>query len=227
MNKIERPGGRRLPVKRGRPGRPSAARVEAINQALLGAARAEFYRSGYDGARVDAIAAAAGISKATLYDRYPTKEALLRAVVTDGVSTWLASWQPEGHPSSTDVRQRLKFRAGKLMERFCSGKLENLDQLVSSGPSMQELRRMRHEVGHQRMVEVMAQDIIDANDERSMSARAATEVAEMLMAMLSGWWRSQIELGAVKLEEGLAFAEHAVDVLFDGRMSWSRTKSAR
>lgn len=224
----ERVSGRRTTAKRGRPGRPSAARVQAINQALLSAARVEFYRSGYEGARVDTIAAAAGISKATLYDRYPTKEALLRAVVTDGVSTWLAGWQPEGDLASSDARQRLKFRARKLMQRFCSGKLETLEQLFSSGgPSMRELRRMRHEVGHERMVQVMVQDIVDANLEHAMSSRAATEVAEMLMAMLSGWWRSQQEVGSVKLEEGLAFADHAVDVLFDGRSSWNSTKSGR
>ena len=49
----------------------------------------------------------------------------------------------------------------------------------------------------------------------------------MLMAMLAGWWAAQQELGAVELEEGLAYADHAVDVLLDGRSAWSRAKSAR
>jgi len=227
MNKKERTGLRRGSVKRGQPGRPSAARIQAINQVLLSTARAEFYRSGYEGARVDTIAAAAGISKATLYDRYPTKEALLRAVVTEGVSAWLASWEPDSDPSSSDVRQRLKFWARKLMQWYCSGELELLEQLFSSGPSMQELRRMRHEIGHKRIIQVMAQDIINASSGRSMSPRAATQVAEMLMAMLSGWWRAQQELGAAKIEDALAFADHAVDVLFDGRPSWKRARSVR
>ena len=216
---------RRVLAKRG-PGRPTAGRIEAINQALLVAARTEFHRSGYEGARVDTIAAMAGISKATLYDRYPTKEALLRAVVTDGTTTWLASWQPDGDSApSDDVRLRLKYRAGKLMQWYCSGKLEMLERLFSSGPSMQELRLMRHEVGHNRIIQVVVQDIVDASTDHSISPRSATLIAEMLMAMLAGWWSAQQELGPVKLEEALAFADHAVDVLFDGRSAWSRAKS--
>jgi AcrR family transcriptional regulator len=217
---------RRVLAKRG-PGRPTAGRIEAINQALLVAARTEFYRSGYEGARVDTIAAKAGISKATLYDRYPTKEALLRAVVTDGTTTWLASWQPDGDSAPSDVRLRLKYRARKLMQWYCSGKLEVLERLFSSGPSMQELRRMRHEIGHKRIIQVMVQDIIDASTDGLISPRSATLIAEMLMAMLAGWWAAQQELGAVKLEEALAYADHTVDVLFDGRSAWSRAKSAR
>jgi TetR/AcrR family transcriptional repressor of mexJK operon len=214
---------RRVLAKRG-PGRPTAGRIEAINQALLVAARTEFHRSGYEGTRVDTIAAMAGVSKATLYDRYPTKEALLRAVVTDGTTTWLASWQPDGDSAPSDVRQRLKYRARKLMRWYCSGKLEMLERLFSSGPSMQELRRMRHEVGHMRIVQVMVQDIIDASTDHPISPESAPLIAEMLMAMLAGWWAAQQELGPVKLEDGLAYADHAVDVLLDGRSAWSRAK---
>jgi len=223
----KRSGLRRGAANRGQPGRPSAARIQAINQALLSAARAEFYRSGYESARVDTIAAAAGISKATLYDRYPTKAALLRAVVSEGVTAWLASWEPDTDPSSSNVRQRLKFRARKLMQWYCSGELELLEQLFSSGPSMRELRRMRHEVGHKRIIDVMAKDIVNASSRRLLPTRAATQMAEMLMATLAGWWHAQRELGVAKIEDALPFADHAVDVLFDGRPAWNRAGSVR
>jgi AcrR family transcriptional regulator len=226
MKKTGSTAARRASAKGG-PGRPTAARIEAINQALLVAARTEFHRSGYEGARVDTIAAMAGISKATLYDRYPTKEALLRAVVTDGTTTWLASWQPDADSAPSDARLRLKYRARKLMQWYCSGKLEMLERLFSSGPSMQELRRMRHEVGHTRTIQVIVQDIIEASTDHSISPRSATLIAEMLMAMLAGWWKAQQELGAVKLEEALVYADHAIDVLLDGRSAWNRAKSAR
>jgi hypothetical protein len=48
---------------------------------------------------------------------------------------------------------------------------------------------------------------------------------EMLMAMLSGWWQAQQELGPAKIEDALALADHAVDVRFDGRPSWNRAGS--
>lgn len=48
---------------------------------ILAAARAQFLERGYDGASIDPITAAAGVSKPTVYAHFPTKEALLEAVV--------------------------------------------------------------------------------------------------------------------------------------------------
>jgi TetR/AcrR family transcriptional repressor of mexJK operon len=185
-------------------------------------ARKEFRSSGYESARMEVIAAAAGISKGTLYDRYPTKEALLRAVIAERVATWSEEWEPDGASVSTDLRERLKQRAGRLMEYYCSGKLEFLERLFTSSPSMDELRRMRYEVGHQRTVQVIAQDIIDLTPGQPLPPRTAMQLAEMLMGILYGWWRTHQEIRRVTREEGLAFANHAVDVLFDGRFAWRK-----
>jgi AcrR family transcriptional regulator len=60
-----------------RPGRPRDARVEAV---VLDAARAVLAEKGFAGATVEAIATRAGVGKATIYRRWPTREALLVAV---------------------------------------------------------------------------------------------------------------------------------------------------
>jgi AcrR family transcriptional regulator len=192
---------------------------------MLIAARAEFKRSGYEGARMEAIAAAAGVSKATLYDRYPTKDALLRAVIADRVATWSEDWDAGGGPVPSDLRHRLKHRAHKLMQYYCSGKLQLLERLFTSGPSMKQLRRMRHEVGHQRTVQVIAQDIIEGTGDQSIPPRAAIRVAEMLMSMLYGWWRTHQEIRRVTRAEAFAYADQAVDILFDGRAAWAAAES--
>jgi TetR/AcrR family transcriptional repressor of mexJK operon len=204
------------------PGRPTAARIEAINRAILTEARKEFRSSGYEGARMEVIAATAGISKGTLYDRYPTKEALLRAVIAERVATWSEEWEPDGASVSNDLRERLKQRARRLMEYYCSGKLEFLERLFTSSPAMDELRRMRYEVGHQRTVRVISQDILDRTPGQPIQPRTAMQLAEMLMGILYGWWRTHQEIRRVTREEGLAFADHAVDILFDGRSAWGR-----
>jgi TetR/AcrR family transcriptional repressor of mexJK operon len=208
-------------VRKPGPGRPSAARTEEINREILSQARKEFKRSGYERARMDVIATAAGVSKGTLYDRYPTKEALLRAVITERVATWSQDWQPEG-PAPADLRERLKQRARRLIEYYCSDKLESLERLFTGGPSMNELRRMRHEVGHQRTIQIIAQDIIDATTDQPMQPLSAMQLAELLMGMLYGWWRMHREVRQVSREEGLAFADHAIDILFEGRSAWTR-----
>jgi TetR/AcrR family transcriptional regulator of autoinduction and epiphytic fitness len=50
---------------------------------MLEAAIAEFQRSGYDGASMDAIATAAGVSKRTLYNHFTSKEALFRSLAEE------------------------------------------------------------------------------------------------------------------------------------------------
>jgi TetR/AcrR family transcriptional repressor of mexJK operon len=203
------------------PGRPTAARVEAISRAILIEARDEFFRSGFEGARMDTIAEAAGVSKSTLYERYPTKQALLSAVIAVHVATWAQDWEEKGGPVPTDLRQRLKHRARSLMEYYCSGRLEILERLFTSSPSMDELRRLRHEVGHQRIAQVIAQEIISGTRDEAIQPQTATRIAEMLMGTLYGWWRAQLEIRRVSREEALAYADHAVDVLFEGRAAWA------
>jgi TetR/AcrR family transcriptional regulator of autoinduction and epiphytic fitness len=66
--------------ERRRPGRPVSKEKQS---ALLEAAIAEFQKHGYEGASIDAIAAEAGISKRTLYNHFPSKEALFRSLVEE------------------------------------------------------------------------------------------------------------------------------------------------
>jgi AcrR family transcriptional regulator len=62
------------------PGRPPKAEVAARLQHILRVASAEFVNRGYADASVSRIAADAGVSKKTIYARYPNKDALLMAV---------------------------------------------------------------------------------------------------------------------------------------------------
>jgi TetR/AcrR family transcriptional repressor of mexJK operon len=209
------------------PGRPTAARVEAINRAILTAAREEFRHSGFEAARMEAIAAAAGVSKGTIYDRYPTKQALLRSVIARAVAVWTGDWEPDGGSIPFDLRARLKHRAHKLMQYYCSGKFDLLERLFAGGPRMSDLRRMRHEVRHRRTIQVIAQDIMEKTRDRRIPPKAATALAEMLMGTLHGWWVMHQEVRRVSREEAMAFADHAIDVLFEGRSAWGHILSPR
>lgn len=62
-------------------GRPTAKRAAALRQTLINTASALMLARGYDGASIDAIATAAGVSKRTLYSRFSSKELLLREVL--------------------------------------------------------------------------------------------------------------------------------------------------
>lgn len=50
---------------------------------ILGAARQVFAEKGFDGARVDAIAAAAGVNKSLIYYYFKSKDEILNTIITD------------------------------------------------------------------------------------------------------------------------------------------------
>jgi len=66
-------------------------RKEARPQELLDAALSLFSEKGFAGTRSEEVAAAAGVSKGTLYLYYPSKEELLKAVIRDRVSAEIQS----------------------------------------------------------------------------------------------------------------------------------------
>jgi AcrR family transcriptional regulator len=71
MNIVRRRGG----------GRPTREEAEALTRRLLDSARSTFARKGVANTSMEEIAAELGISKHTLYRRYPNRQALLEAVV--------------------------------------------------------------------------------------------------------------------------------------------------
>src|SRR5437870_4181778 len=73
---------------KGKGGRPTRARSEEIERAIMDAAEDEFLRVRLDGAVMESIATAAGVSKTTLYGRYPTKEGLFRALLEARIEAW-------------------------------------------------------------------------------------------------------------------------------------------
>lgn len=86
---------------RRRAGRPSAAETAALDETVREAALAEFLAHGYDGTSMDAVARAAGTTKASLYARFATKEALFAAVLAWAVAR--PDWPvPEPPPPPLD-----------------------------------------------------------------------------------------------------------------------------
>ena len=68
--------------------------------AVLAGARSVFLTHGFSAATTDMIQQAAGVSKATVYARYPTKEALFNAVVEAECARFL------GEVRATEIRSR-------------------------------------------------------------------------------------------------------------------------
>lgn len=70
-------------------------RKEARPAELLEAATSLFVEKGYAATRVEEVAARANVSKGTLFLYYPSKEALLKAVVRENIAGRYAEWHDE------------------------------------------------------------------------------------------------------------------------------------
>jgi AcrR family transcriptional regulator len=75
-------------VERSRSGRPTPTQAARLTDRIRRAAFDAFLENGYDGTTMEAVAQAAGVTKGTLYARYPDKRALFIAV-----SSWALTRQ--------------------------------------------------------------------------------------------------------------------------------------
>lgn len=128
--------GEKIEVRRGRP------RDTAKDEAILLAAGDLFMERGYEAVSVDAVAHAAGVSKATIYARYPDKEALFTAVLRLECERVVSpeSFLPD---PAEPVRDTLILLATRFLSLVVGEKAMNMHRVLVSetarAPRMAEL----------------------------------------------------------------------------------------
>ncbi|BDD83876.1 transcriptional regulator [Tsukamurella pulmonis] len=115
------------PRPRGRPGGRGGADLLAI-------ARDLFLDRGFAGATMDAVAAAARISKQTLYRQYPSKDDLYAAVVRDWVDRGRDAMRPhlDALMATEDAEEGLRALAGILQAGVLSSPVLRMRTLVAA-----------------------------------------------------------------------------------------------
>jgi AcrR family transcriptional regulator len=94
-------------------GRPPRDAVEELDARMIACAARLFMERGYAGVAIEAVAAAAGVGKNTIYRRYATKADLFQAVVDEQIRTLLTT--PEAIEDG-DLESRLNRLAVLLVE---------------------------------------------------------------------------------------------------------------
>lgn len=94
---------------RRKPGRPSLSNEELLDKALD-----LFLEKGFGGTSIDAICAAAGMAKRTVYARYGDKEALFKAALTRAIEDWLVPVEVLRAEESADFEASL-VRIGAIL----------------------------------------------------------------------------------------------------------------
>ena len=96
-------------------GRPPKGLAEAVEKRILEAARKVFLDRGFQGASIEEIAEAARSDKPTIYARFPGKEALFTAVVTQSVAANIALIQAS-RPTGATIEERFENLGAAILQ---------------------------------------------------------------------------------------------------------------
>lgn len=92
----------------------------ATRQAIFDAAVNRFMECGYDATTIDDIARDADVARATFFNYYPTKEAILHAIAADAFDYARKTFDREFDNESASIRDKIKRsleRFGAIVER--------------------------------------------------------------------------------------------------------------
>jgi AcrR family transcriptional regulator len=202
-------------------GRPRQKEAETIETELLDGALREFLKTGYGGASITQIVRALGISKTTLYSRYPTKDVLFRAIVARQIERLSASTALQGNGSWLEIGVGLRAYANRTLEMSLDGEMREVNRLIYGEsqrfPELGVAAAERTQVGIGQIADFITQcarrDGVPVRDPRS--------IAEAFIFMLRGWYVDVLLSGqAVTPAAREAWVEKAVHALLSGRAGW-------
>jgi AcrR family transcriptional regulator len=82
--------------------------TESVRERILNTARELFYRDGIHAVGVDTVVAQSGVAKTSLYRWFPSKDALIVAVLQKEAEDRWAGWDYTAARSGSDPRERLR-----------------------------------------------------------------------------------------------------------------------
>jgi AcrR family transcriptional regulator len=132
------------PARRGG-GRPTRSEAVRLDTDIRDAALHQFLEHGYEGASMEAIATTAGTTKATLYARYPSKEAIFLATLDWALTRkdWPVREPPP--PDLEDLEGALRAIAKAAERRALDPSMVKLSRIaVAQAERFPDLARQSH-----------------------------------------------------------------------------------
>lgn len=198
-------------------GRPTRAQSEAIDRRLRDAAVEAFVAHGFEATTMEAVAAAAGVTKRTLYAKYPDKQALFAAVIPRALAAMPFHDVPPD-PPDIDLASALRALAGQIVARLIEPRAVALRRLaLLEAPRLAQL-------DHVDVAEVWSASLRSVVRLLSRYAEAGEVVtddhevaADLFVAMVAGTPAMLADYGVFRTAEEVArHIDHAVDLFLTG-----------
>jgi AcrR family transcriptional regulator len=193
---------------------------------VLEAALQLFVQKGFAATKVEEVAALAGVSKGTLFLYFPTKEDLLKAVVSENLAQHFPAWNQAFETFEGSSAEMLRFALYSWWEKIGSTPASGICKLmISESRNFPDLLTFYVESvirpGNNLLRRILERGM-DSGEFRPMNAEIAvhTIVAPMIFLMI--WENAMTAYSSSLSMSPLEFLEHQIDVLLHGLVAPSK-----
>lgn len=190
---------------RPRAGRPTREQAEARQDELLEAALDHFLDKGYENATIEAIAAQVGMTKRTVYARYPEKPALFRAAVSRAIERYAIPQERIEATDCGDLERTLHNIARLRIDLVASPQGLKLQRIINTESyRFPEIFRDVYEIGALPTIRFLARLLKRETQAGNLAIADPAMAANMFMSLTVS--------GPVSLiVAGMPLAEHEID----------------
>ncbi|MFL5256845.1 MAG: TetR/AcrR family transcriptional regulator [Rhodopila sp.] len=165
-------------------------------RAILEAAGRLFMTEGYGAVSMDAVARAAGVSKATLYAHFGAKDRLFAAIIHEACETMRRTSGVEGALGDMPLRDALRSLGGQWLRFLLAEQAIAVRRVVvAKGPKFPELAHAFFENGPRLSRAWIAGWIADEVARGRLRCPDAERAAEQFVSLLTGELTLRVTLG--------------------------------
>jgi AcrR family transcriptional regulator len=186
---------------------PAPAASESVRDRILATARELFYREGARAVGVDTVVAQSGVAKTSLYRWFPSKDALIAAVLEEEARDRWIGWERMAQSADPEPRARLRAHmAGliKFVNRVNYSGCPFMNVIVAFPDQQHPARKVAVEVFVElkRRIRVL----VDALE----GVRDREELTDQLMLLIEGTFTAAHVLGSNGPQRQLISAADAI-----------------
>jgi AcrR family transcriptional regulator len=209
-----RPAAGRRPARH--PAKNRAEKSEARRQAIVTAALEEFCTRGFAAARIDDVAARAGVAKGTIYLHFDDKEALFREIVGTMLVPLVAVLE-EAPPPDISIRAVIGHFFEMFVQEIYSTQRRNVLRLVmTEGPRFPELAAFYYRNVVERAITAMRALLARARERGELADDTLIRFPQLIIApaLVAIVWSGLFDRFA-PIDVDAMLRAH-LDTLFDG-----------
>jgi TetR/AcrR family transcriptional repressor of mexJK operon len=165
--------------------------------AILKGAKSMFLKHGFGDASMDDVAAAAGVSKMTVYRHFGSKEDLFAGVITESCQQLITGEIEEIF--ALPPREALRAYARKMTEIFFARDTAELHRIViAECRRFPKLGRLFYETGPQACIDALEAYFVRHRNDPALKVRDPHRAAEEFLELLRGYAHLKVLLGIDK-----------------------------